>query len=291
MHLPADSPGQWLATHVCTHLAPEQREAAQPSSVLTDGGWLATWFSRATAAGTNRALAATSLAATIGGTIAMELGYAFAGAGAAFRPTVEGTRWVLSDGWAEGIVFAPDTPASVPAGHPWAGRPDTVVVDSPTQLCGSATEGIAALAEPFIEYLASLTRAGRPGLWHEVSDALPEVLTWGMFPLGANDVAAFEAMLAIPSAPWTRPPTLQLAVEDWGEACVKHRGGCCMEYLVRRHHEPDSKDEAALAFRQAFPSASSDRIYCDNCKFLSFDEARARQLWWRRRATRAASAG
>lgn len=282
LHLSADGPAAWLAAHVCTHLTDADRGAAASTDAVT--GWIRDHFERAVAANDARAFAATQLVAGFGGTVAMELGYAFAGAGAAFLPEPDATRWVLGDGWVDGIVFAPGTTAAVTADHPWADRDDVRVVDG-DELCRLAVGAVLAIATPIVEYVAEVTRAGRAGLWHEVGDALPDVLTWaGYFPVTPELVGDFTAMLHAPGTPWKRPARLELVDEGWGPVCVKHRGGCCMEYLVRRDHDPGAADEAQAAFRRAFPVTDPARVYCDNCKFLDFDETRDRQLWWRRRA-------
>jgi hypothetical protein len=200
-------------------------------------------------------------------------------------------RWVLDDGgWPDGIVFAADTRAAVLSGHPWAERPDTLVVASREALHRLAVDAVITAAEPIVEHLGSIGRAGRSGLWHQVSDALPSVLTWqDEFPLSAQVVADFTAMLAQPHAPWKRRPTLQLLDQPWGPACVSHRGGCCLAYLDPAPGDPE-QDEDHRLYEEAFPTADTDRRYCVTCKFRSFDDSRTRQLWWRQRAAAKAAA-
>ncbi len=287
LHLPADGPGEWLSTHVCTHLSATDRAGAVPTADLTDGGWLLDAFERSVAGGTPRAYAATQLAAAFGGTIGMELGYAHVGAGAGFLPDPATTTWVLGESWAEGIVLPADTRAVVLADHPWAGRADVDVVDA-DELARRTIEAIALLAEPIIDHLARATRTGRAGLWHEVGDAVPSVLEWQSFPVGADAVRDVVAMAGRVGVPWRRGPVVELMEEGGASTCVKHRAGCCMKYLERRDRTaPRDADKAA--FWEAFPAADPERMYCNDCKFFTDDERRDRQLWWFRRHQAAAS--
>lgn len=283
-HLPADTPGTWLATHVCTHLTPDQRAAAVPTAALVASGWFEQQFAGLLDGGAGRALAATQLAAAFGGTVAMELGYAYAGAGAGFLPAPGATRWVLGDGfWPDGVVFDATADAIVLPTHAWAAEGAAHVAGDIATLRVRTVEAIVAIVEPVIEHVAGFSRAGRAGLWNEVVDALPDVLTWsGYFRLDQEVVADFLAMAAAPGVPWRRTPTLELVVEEWGTACVKHRGGCCLEYTVRGEPRVDGDDERAR-FHRAFP-LDGRPWYCDTCRFFTHDESRARQLWWHRRA-------
>lgn len=284
LRLPGLAPGGWLAAHICTHLTPETRAAAVPTHELLADGWFARRFAHLLQEGTPRALAANQLAAAFVGTVGMELGYAFVGAGAGFLPDVGDTRWVIDDGWVDGVVFPADTGAVVLPGHPWAERPDVVVAADVDELHRRTVEAVVAFAEPLVDHLAEITRAGRLGFWHEVSDGFPSVLSWdGTFPLSSQQVSDFTAMSSRPGLPWRRPPALEIVEDEHGATCVRHRGGCCMEYLARRDR-PDPTDEAKKAFRAAFPVTDRDRIYCDDCKFHPREEARARQLWWWHRA-------
>lgn len=282
MHLPADSPGEWLARHVCMDLAPEQRQGAVPTSRLVEGGWLREVFERIAPEEPRRLHYITELSTWYPGTIAMELGYAFVGAGAGFVPTADQVRWVLHErGWAEGIVFAPATRAVVTAEHAWAGRPDVTVVSSRDDVRRSAIEAIVELTAPLVEHLVAVTRAGRYGLWHEVADALPGVLTWdGQLPVTADLVEDFEAMLSRPENPWRRRPTLELVDEAWGSVCIEQRAGCCMAYIS--HKASDDPDDAHLRYDAELPEPESQRRYCLNCKFRTPEDSRMRQLWWRR---------
>lgn len=260
-----------------------------PTRDLTDGGWLLDTFERSVAAGTPRAYAATQLAASFGGTIGMELGYAHVGAGAGFLPDPTTTTWVLGESWAEGIVFAPDTRAVVLPEHPWAGRSDVEVVDEEV-LARRTVTAIAVLAAPIIDHLASRTRTGRAGLWHEVGDAIPSVLEWQSFPVGRAVIDEMTAMVGRSGVPWKRGPVIELVEEDGASTCVKHRAGCCMKYLARRDRTaPRDADKAA--FWEAFPVDDLERTYCNDCKFFTDDERRERQLcWWRRERSSAATA-
>jgi len=289
MHLPADSPGEWLARHVCTDLTTAARDAAVPTSRLVEGGWLRERFSRIDPGDPRRLHHITGLATWFPGTIARELGHAFVGAAAGFLPEPQQLRWALHDeGWADGIVFAPGTRAVVLAGHEWDGRPDVVVASSRDELRRRTIDAIVALAEPLVDHLVAVTGFGRQGLWHEVSDALPGVLTWdARFPVTSADVDDFRWMLTRAGVPWKRPPVLELVEEDWGTACIQHRGGCCMAYTASGPAAPgqDELDEDLRRYYAELPE-SADRRYCINCKFRSYDDARVRQLWWRRHEAR-----
>jgi hypothetical protein len=280
--LPADGPGAWLSRYVCRHLDDDQRRDAAPTDRLVAGGWLREVFGRIRPDDPRRLHEINELSSWYPGLLAVELGFAFAAAAAAFAPTADQVRWVLHDGgWARGVVFATDTPACVLADHPWAGHPGVTVVASRAELRRAAMVALLDLTTPLVEHLVAVTGAGRYGLWHEVADGLPSVLVGDApVPVTPELVADFQAMLALPGVPWRRRPTLQLLDEPWGRVCVKHRAGCCLAYLSDGHEEPlDAMQQRYLA---ELPEPDATRRYCLDCKFRTPQDSRARQLWWRR---------
>ena len=63
-------------------------------------------------------------------------------------------------------------PVVVPAGHPWAGRPDTHTVPDPRAVAVAAVRALVAAAGEVVEVGRTLARVGRTALWAEVADGL-----------------------------------------------------------------------------------------------------------------------
>ena len=166
--------------------------------------------------------------------------------------------------------------------HAWAAEGAAHVAGDIATLRVRTVEAIVAIVEPVIEHVAGFSRAGRAGLWNEVVDALPDVLTWsGYFRLDQEAVAGFRRWRQTPSAVATTPRSKTGRRRGVGYG-VRQLRRLLSQYTVRGEPRVDGDDERAR-FHRAFP-LDGRPWYCDTCRFFTHDESRARQLWWHRRA-------
>ncbi len=255
--------------------------------VVADGcGWLHELHARAMAEyAAPPDTAATYLAGWYAGALADVVGYglATARAGIVLRP--EDVRLhVHPGGWVDRIELDSPT-AVVPDGHPWGGRADVVVVDIDEMLRRSVTS-LNELVAPIVDGCHGLARVGRVGLWNEVADHLG---------LAFDDaVPAVEpvrdlllAAVAVPGVPWRAKPSIDIVADDvLGTVLLRRKGGCCLAYQCG--HDAGAGeivDPDLRAFRERFPVTDGPQ-YCTTCKFRDPDDARDRQLFWRRRQSR-----
>jgi len=168
-------------------------------------------------------------------------------------------------------------------GHPWSGQTGVATVATRREQAELTVTSLVATADPVVDALHRLTRAGRTGLWHEVSDAIGSMLTYReIVPASGHTVALIKGLLDAPAAPWKRRPRIEVAESEDGPVCVSHKGGCCLAYTEPQRDEPE-RDVDHEAFYRAFPHPAGTPDYCVSCKFRTFEESVRMQLWWRAR--------
>lgn len=172
---------------------------------------------------------------------------------------------------------------AVAAGHPWRGRPGVRTLDTDGLVAQACTAALVGTVTPIVELLQRLTRAGRTGLWHEVSDAVGGSLVERPEPPTPVELERLRALLGVPRAPWKRLPRIELVATAEGAVCVCHRGGCCQSFTAVPSTAEITADDDHSAFAAAFPDPADVPDYCANCRFRSFDDVVRRRLWWRAR--------
>jgi hypothetical protein len=285
MILHGDSPGDWLTRHrsalfpdhdadvphelVTTDALVESRLAAQVASMVAQG-------SPAKAAGTYLSGWYPGLASSV---VALAVLYSDAGfllRGADLR------WWVHPEHYPDALEIS-DPQVVVLPDHPWAGQDGVLTVHTREELAARTTAALLDTLTPIVDVLAAESRAGRPGLWHEVADLMATGLAYqDATPPTPAMVTRVRELLDVPGTPWRRKPRLELLDSPRGQVCVVHKGGCCLAYTDHGDHEHEP-DEDHAAFELAFPRPAGAPDYCVTCTFRPYDETCRMQLWWRER--------
>jgi hypothetical protein len=120
-------------------------------------------------------------------------------------------------------------------------------------------DAVAALCRPTVEALAGRSGRGRAGLWAQVADGVgwAAAAMAGAEPSRPHDevIAAAQALLEAPGAPWRTAPGLRTASTVQGPVLVVHRGSCCLAYRCETTPPPE---------------------YCDTCLFREAADVTAR---------------
>lgn len=293
--LRAPGPAQWLAAHLPALFGSEAETALVARShavtmgdlLAHDASMLRNFHAGIVAQGTPPPAAATYLAAWLPGSLARAVGYALATAGAGLTldgDTAGELRFHLHpDGWPLHIELPPRI--AVTAEHPWSSDSDSEVVSTAHALLQRTMRALVATVSPLIDACHRTTRVGIAGLWNEVADAFGTSLTFQhrVVPTPAM-VAALEAALSVPGAPWKARPRLGFAESGVGRVHVAQKGGCCLAYTADRTDLPTDDDGELDAYRAAylarFPPAKGSPRYCSTCSFRDPEEIAARQMFW-----------
>ena len=219
------------------------------------------------------------------GGLADTVGFMLAMAGAAPLVELDATRWRMDpDGWPE-YADPGAVPVAVPAGHPWAGLPDTVCVADERAVAARAVTALAAAVSPIVEAGHRLARVGRTALWAEVADGVGLPLLHEVdLPVDAAAVHRLRLALAVPGAPWRRRPDLRVAATADGAAYLGRKGGCCLSYQCPPGPEPDpdALDLRERAYRERFPARPDQPPYCSTCSLRDLTDCEDRQRFWLR---------
>ncbi len=294
MLLPSPTPVGFLAEHLDAHTA--RLETADPPDssgfswlshedlVRADGAQLRERHEVLVGAGdTPAAAAAKYLAGWTGGVLAESVGFVFAMASAGVLAD-ESVRWRLHpDGWFDRVDVS-RCPIAVPAGHPWAGRPDTQVLPDIDAVGRATVAGLTDVLTPLLGVCRRLARVGWNSLWAEVADGLGLALTFTPRLCEApSAVDPLRLLLETPGAPWKKHPQLWVGDPSGGPFVMGRKGGCCLAYTEER--EPVDPADPALedyhrAYLERFPPTRDAPDYCSTCSFRSLDDVEARQLFW-----------
>lgn len=290
--LPADTPDEWLATHLTAHQAARDDEPSPGSSrwvgtaqlLADDAAHLRREHARMVAEdGTPPAAAAKWLASWFAGHLADSAGYVYATASAALLLRPGAARFRLHpDGWPDRVDPGPVRVAVVD-GHPWAGQPGVQVVGGDTALAAAAVAALTAAAEPLVDACRGLARVGRSALWSEVADSfgLPVLFQLDL-PVDSLVVERLLEAVRSPGRPWRKVPDLRAARTDDGLIYLGRKGGCCLAYQCPADPEPDPAelDERGRAYRERFPGRDGEPRYCSTCSLRDLEECEERQLFW-----------
>jgi hypothetical protein len=225
--------------------------------------------------------AATYLAGWFAGIVADAVGHCLATAGAGLVVDADEVQFHQHrDGWVDRLSLQ-GVRAVVTHDHPWAGRPDVVVVDDIASMLGDSVRALVAVVTPLVEACHGLASVGRVGLWNEVGDCLGLAID-DAAPPDESACALLAAAVAVPGTPWKATPTLRLVDDDTlGPTVVRHKGGCCLAYKCDEvtGDVEDAGPEVAAYIARFGDDAPH---YCNTCRFREVDDSAARQLFWRR---------
>lgn len=303
--LVADSPRAWFAAHLvpfqAAHDDPaggagERRRIAVADLLADDARLLRAEHARLTADGTPPAAAAKWLAGWYAGGVAEVVGFTLAAGAAALLPETAALRFRLHPGgWPDRAEVGEDVAVAVPAGHPWAGRPDVRVVADEAALAALAVAALTTAVTPVVQACRTLAKVGLAALWAEVGDGfgLP-VLHRPDLPVAADVVHRLQEAVRTPGRPWRKVPDLRVARVPDGWAYLGRKGGCCLAYQCPAGPEPDPAllDERTRAYLERFPAGAGPR-YCSTCSLRDLAGCEERQVFWREqeRAARGTPAG
>jgi hypothetical protein len=229
--------------------------------------------------------AATYIAGWYAGALADVVGYGLASAGAGVLLESQTVRLHLHDDrWIDRIQLVAPT-AVVPEDHPWDGHPAVEVVD-PGDVLHRCASSLVQIVAPIIDRCRGLARVGRVGLWNEVGDCLGLAFDDAV-PATESVRSLLLAAVAAPGVPWRARPSITIVDDDeLGATLVGQKGGCCLAYQCRRndraHADDHGLDADELEFREQFGHSAETSRYCATCRFRDPDDARDRQLFWRR---------
>jgi hypothetical protein len=294
MLLPSPTPAQFLAEHLDAHTT--RLEDAEPADspgfrwlshddLLRDNGALLRERHGILVGtdGTPAPAAAKYLAGWIGGVLAESVGFVFAMASAGVLAD-ESVRWRLHpDGWIDRVDVS-RCRFAVPAGHPWADRPDAQVLPDLDAVGRTTVASLATLLTPVLGVCRTLARVGWTSLWAEVADGLGLALTFAPDLREApSAVDPLQLLLESPGAPWKKRPYLWVENRSSGPFLMGRKGGCCLSYTEER--EPTDPADPALddyhrAYLERFPPVRDAPDYCSTCSFRSLDDVQARQVFW-----------
>ena len=274
MLLHAPTPHDWLATHRPVDEQPGHAWLTGPD-LLTTG--LRAAHARLCADAVPPVPAAKWVVSWYAGGLAETVGFMLALADAAPLADLGRTRWRLHpDGWPE-LVDPGQVPVVVPAGHPWAGRPDTHTVPDPRAVAVAAVRALVAAAGEVVEVGRTLARVGRTALWAEVADGLGlPLLHQPELPADPAAVDRLRTALALPGVPWRKRPDLRVD----GGLYLGRKGGCCLNYQCPPDPEPDpaTLDERDRAYGERFPP--DEPRYCSTCSLRDLADCEERQRFW-----------
>jgi hypothetical protein len=281
--LPGPGPEAWIAEHLAACYRDRESGSGAAVSVddvlAQDAAVLVAAHRRLTEAGTPPQAAATYLSGWFGGALAEATGFVLATAGAGLLFDRHIVRLTLhSDGWPERV----DPPARmvVARDHPWSGRADVIVVDTPGEVVRLAVESLVAAATPLVEACKGLARVGRPGLWNEVGDRLGGAVASHQLdvPVTPAMVRVLAAATSVPGVPWRARPRLAFASSAvLGRVHVAQKGGCCLAYTA----PPLTTDEErAQDDWRGFADVPGAPRYCSTCSLRPAGDCDARQVLW-----------
>jgi hypothetical protein len=302
MLLRADTPQEWLCTHLEAHAAARDEEpAAEPGTWSTldapladDARSLRDLHERLARDGSaSPAAAAKWVTSWIAGPVAEAVAFVLATAFAGVLVTGGIPVRRNAGGWVERVRLD-GFPVLVAPGHPWEGQPGVLRASDRVELRDRTVAALATAVGPIVEVGSTLAKVGRRSLWVEIADAAGATLAFdSRLPVDAIALAALDAALAAPSAPWGRRPRLGIRESAAGPIYLMQRAGCCLAYQGQDDAASPAPEELSpdlRAYLAAFPIRAGEPRYCSTCSLRDPADCDARREFWvtSERRTRAA---
>lgn len=290
--LPADTPQEWLRTHLEAHAAAMDEEPSAAAgewstlraALAEDARPMRDLHARLTAGGSaTPAAAAKWVTSWAAGPVAEAVAFVLATASAGVLVTGNvPVRW-HPDGWVDRVRLD-GSEIVVAAGHPWHGQPGVTVAADAAEVRDRTVAALAESVRPLVEAGVRLAKVGRRAMWTEIADAFGSALAVDPhLPVDADSLDRLDAALDAPAAPWGTRPRLGIGDSDAGSLYLMQRAGCCLAYQGQDDAPmppPEDLTPDLRAYREAFPVLAGEPRYCSTCSLRDPEDCDARRMFW-----------